>query len=112
MGYGGSAEWLGKALLWRNERCRVDLTDPSAASCLRILLDAQADRLGVVVRRIADVMSSDVAAVPPEEWTGLARDAHDELVRRLTAQLELARSSLERAEAESRHAAATLAGRV
>ncbi|HMM83134.1 MAG TPA: hypothetical protein PJ998_08155 [Terrimesophilobacter sp.] len=90
----------------------MDLTDPSAASCLRMLLEAQADRLGMLARRITEVMSSDMAASPTEEWTGPARDAHDDVLHRLTAQLNLARSSLERAEAESRHAVSTLAGRV
>ncbi len=69
-------------------------------------------RLDALVRRISEEAGSGLRVAAAEEWTGLAREAHDECVQRLSTQLDLARSSLERAASESNRAAATLVGRV
>jgi len=90
----------------------VDLVDTSAAACLQLLLEDQARRLHALVGRIAEATGSGIRVAPAEEWSGPAREAHDECVRRLTAHLDVARSSLERAAAESSRAVSTLAGRV
>ena len=90
----------------------MDLADASAASCLRTLLEDQAARLGGLVHRISEATGSGLRVTPAEEWTGLARNAHDECVRRLTTELDQVRSCLERAASETSQAVSTLADRV
>lgn len=85
--------------------------DPSAASTLRVLMEDQARSLDELLADLAVAVGNGLHLVPPQQWTGPARDAHDRLVRRMTTQLDAARSCLERARAESRHAAETLGGR-
>ncbi|MBX3092044.1 MAG: hypothetical protein KF801_05990 [Cryobacterium sp.] len=89
----------------------MDDYDVSAAASLRTLLENQSQRL----RWVADALPGHGCLegfVPTAgEWSGLAREAHDELVRRLMSQLASARASLDLAIAHSDHAFATLAGR-
>ena len=86
--------------------------DPSAAACLKVLLEDQAWHLTVLLGHLAAAVGDGLRVVPPQQWAGPARQAHDDFVRRMTTQIDAARTSIERASAESTRAAATLASRV
>ena len=90
----------------------MELNDPSAAECLRILLHAQCRNLRNTAQRIESLHLFGVRAMQPAQWVGPARVAHDSLAEQMLSNLNLARSAVSHAAEESARAAATLAGRV
>lgn len=90
----------------------MQLNDPSAAECLRVLLDDQCRKLRIAEGRIMSIHSSSVRAMQPAQWSGPARLAHDHLADLMLANLTRARIAMSHAADESARAVATLAGRV
>ncbi len=90
----------------------MELNDPSAAECLRILLDDQCRNLRGTAQRIESLHLDGTRAMQPAQWLGPARAAHDRLAEQMLSNLTLARSAASHAADESARAAATLAGRV
>ena len=90
----------------------MELSDPSAAECLRTLLDEQTRKLRMTAQHIESLCSTGAQVIQPAHWSGLARTAHDDLAQRLIANLTAAGHAAHHAADESARAAATLAGRV
>lgn len=90
----------------------MDISDPSAAECLRTLLDEQARKLRSTAQHIESLCRTGTQVVQPVRWTGLARNAHDDLAQHLLSNLAAAGNAAHHAAEESARAAATLAGRV
>ncbi len=89
----------------------MSVIEPSTAECLRQLLDEQALRLRSLAAVIAGTARYRVPQLPPEDWSGPARAAYDELVHRVRSEVEEALSSLAEASDHSIRAAATLESR-
>lgn len=88
------------------------IAEPSTAECLRLLLEEQAWRLRDLAAAIARVAGHRMPELPPQDWSGPARLAYDELVLRVRSDVEEATSCLADAAAQSIRAAATLESRV
>lgn len=89
----------------------VLIAEPSTAECLRVLLDEQVWRLRALAATIAGAARHRMPELPPEDWSGPARAAYDELVHRVRAEVEEALSCLADASADSIRASATLESR-
>jgi hypothetical protein len=90
----------------------MDANDLAVADCLGTLLDDQAARLRSLALRVgAGLGRARLENISRSDWSGPARQARDELVSRIGAELSHALSALERAATESARAASTLAGR-
>jgi hypothetical protein len=88
----------------------IGANDPSTADCLGILLDEQAIRLRALATRMADsVARARLDGAPTPEWSGLAREARDRLAGLIRLETGRALIALDRAVAESRQGATTLA---
>ncbi|MCC6270043.1 MAG: hypothetical protein IT190_02070 [Microbacteriaceae bacterium] len=90
----------------------MELGDPSAAECLRFLLEEQARQLRISALRIESLCRSGGQATQPVYWAGPARTAHDAVVQRLISSLATAHDAAAHAAEESARAVATLSGRV
>ena len=90
----------------------MELYDPSAGECLRILLDDQARSLRIAAHRIESLHLSCLHAMQPAQWSGPARRAHDHLAEQMLKNLTVARSAVGHAADESARAVASLASRV
>lgn len=90
----------------------MELYDPSAGECLRILLDDQSRSLRIAAQRIESLHLSCLNAMQRARWSGPARIAHDHLAEKMLTNLTVARSAVGHAAEESARAVASLAGRV
>lgn len=86
----------------------MEHSDPSAAECLKTLLENQARRLRALAARIDDIDTRSRRAVNPLTWAGSARRAHDSIVHTFLTELGMARHSLELGAEESLRAVASL----
>lgn len=87
------------------------IAELSSAECLRRLLDEQAWRLRSVAATVRGAAHHRMPDLPPADWSGPARAAYDELVRRVRSELEEGLSNLEEAATQSIRASATLESR-
>lgn len=90
----------------------MELTDPSASECLRLLLEEQSRSLRVVVQRLNALCRASWQASQATEWSGPARYAHDLAIQRILANLTIASVSVDNAADCSVRAAGTLGSRV
>lgn len=90
----------------------MDIDDPSAPECLRQLLEQQARKLRDAAQYIESLCSTGAQVIQPAQWSGPARNAHDDLAHRLLSTLTAAGDAAHHAADESARAAATLASRV
>ena len=90
----------------------METYDPSAAECLRQLLEQQAGKLRSTAQQIESLCRTGAHVIQPVRWYGPARNAHDDLAQRLLANLAAAGHAAHLAADESARAAATLASRV
>ena len=87
----------------------MDANDLAVADCLGTLLDDQAARLRSLALRVgAGLGRAGLDGVSTAEWSGPAREARDELVSRIGAEVSRALSALEQAATESARGASTL----
>lgn len=94
------------------EDAHMELTEPSTAECLRVLLEEQARKLQATAHHIDALRHTGANIVHPVRWVGTARNAHDDLAQGLLANLTIASHAAHHAAEESARAAATLASRV
>ena len=87
------------------------LADPSAAECLRMLLEEQRRALAVLRDR-AWATAAGHPVLSAEEWSSPVRPFYDAAAEALSRSLAQLGQSLDEAERESARAVATLSGRV
>ena len=90
----------------------MELNDPSASECLRILLEEQSRGLRLVGQRIHVLCSASAVATQPTQWNGFARNAHDLAAQRILSKLVTAYVAVDNAADHSVRAVSTLASRV
>lgn len=90
----------------------MEVNDPSASECLRILLEEQARSLRLVAQRINFLCSSSWKSTQPTQWSGFARSAHDLAAQNVLSKLVAAFVSVDNAADHTVRAISTLASRV
>lgn len=90
----------------------MQLNDPTASECLRMLLEEQSRQLRLLEQRINVLCSSSWRATQPTQWTGFARAAHDVAAQHILAKLAIAYVAVDNAVDFSARAVSTLASRV